>query len=57
MKQVTNLQSLGFAQERIANLLGIFPEVALCFMRGFFDVAFDPHFFSVVRFEWTLILI
>ena len=57
MNQVTNLQSLGFAQERLANLLGVFPEVALGFMRGFFDVAFDPHFFSVVRFEWTLILI
>ena len=28
--QVTNLKSLGFAWERIANLLGVFPEVVLC---------------------------
>ena len=29
MNQVTNLQSLGFTQERIGNLLGVFPEVVL----------------------------
>ena len=49
--QVTNLQSLGFTEERIVNLLGVFPEVALCDIEfhGFFDVAFDPHIFSIVR--------
>ena len=30
MNQVTNLESLGFTQERIANLLGVFSEVVLC---------------------------
>ena len=52
MNQVTNLQSVGFTQERIANLLRVFPEVVLCVIdfRGFFDVAFDPHIFSIVRF-------
>ena len=47
MNQVTNLKSLGFTRERIANLLGVFPEVVLCDIdfRGFFDVAFDPHSF------------
>ena len=48
MIQVTNLQLLGFRQEIIANLLGVFPEVALCDidLRGFFDVVFDPHIFN-----------
>ena len=52
MNQVTNLQSLGFTQERIANLLGVFPEVALFNINfcGFFDVAFDPYIFSIVCF-------
>ena len=52
MNQVTNLKSLGFTRERIANLLGVFPEVVLCDIdfRGFFDVAFDPNIFSIVRF-------
>ena len=52
MNQVANLKSLGFTRERIANLLGVFPEVVLCDIdfRGFFDVAFDPHIFSIVRF-------
>ena len=53
MKQVTNLKSLGLSTlERIANLLGVFREVALCDIdfSGFFDVAFDPHIFSIVRF-------
>ena len=52
MNQVTDLQSLRFTQERIANLLGVFPEVALFDInfRGFFDVAFDPHIFSIVSF-------
>ena len=47
MNQVANLKSLGFTRERIANLLGVFPEVVLCDIdfRGFFDVAFDPHSF------------
>ena len=30
MNQVTNLKSLGFTWERIANLLGVFPEIVLC---------------------------
>ena len=52
LNQVTNLKSLGFAWKRIANLLGVFPEVVLrdidfC---GFFDVGFDPHISSIVRF-------
>ena len=44
MNQVTNLELLGLTRERIANLLGVFPEVVLCDIdfRGFFDVAFDP---------------
>ena len=52
MKQVTNLKSLGFTRERIAELLGVFPEVVLCDIdfSGFFDVAFDPHISSIVRF-------
>ena len=52
MNQVTNLKSLGFTRERIANLLGVFPEVVLCDIdfSGFFDVAFSPHVSSVVRF-------
>ena len=52
MNQVTNLKSLRFTRERIANLLGVFPEVVLCDIdfRGFFDVAFDPHISSIVRF-------
>ena len=53
MNQVTNLPSLGFTQERIANLLGVFPEVVLCDIdfSGFFDVAFDPHIFSIVQHQ------
>ena len=52
MNQVTNLKLLGFTRERIANLLGVFPEVVLCGIdfSGFFDVAFDPYIFSIVRF-------
>ena len=52
MNQVTNLKSLRFTRERIANLLGVFPEVVLCDIdfSGFFDVAFDPHIFSIIRF-------
>ena len=52
MNQVTNLKSLGFTRERIANLLGVFPEVVLCDIdfSGFFDVAFDPHIFSIAPF-------
>ena len=52
MNQVTNLKSLGFARERRANLVGVFPDVALCDMdfRGFSDVAFDPNIFSIFRF-------
>ena len=45
LENLTNL-------ERIENLLGVFSEVALCDIdfRGFFDVAFDPHTFSIVHF-------
>ena len=52
MNQVTNLKSLGFTREWIANLLGVFPEIVLCNIdfSGFFDVAFDPHISSIVRF-------
>ena len=52
MNQVTNLKSLHFTLVRIANLLGVFPEVVLCDIdfSGFFDVAFDPHISSIVRF-------
>ena len=52
MNQVTNLQSLGFTRERIANLLGVFPEAFLCGIdfSGFFDVAFDSHISSIIRF-------
>ena len=52
MKQVTNLKSLGFTRERIAKLLGVFPEVVLCDIdfNGFFNVAFDPHISAIVRF-------
>ena len=52
MKQVTNMKSLGFTRERIAKLLGVFPEVALCDIdfNGFFDTAFDPHISSTIRF-------
>ena len=52
MNQLTNLKSLGFTRERIANLLGVFPEVVLCDIdfSGFFDVAFDPNISSIVRF-------
>ena len=51
MKQVINLKSLRFTRERIAKLLGVFPEVVLCDIdfSGFFDVAFDPHISSIVR--------
>ena len=52
MNQVTNLKSLVFTRERIADLLGVFPEAALCDIdfRGLFDVAFDPHISSIIRF-------
>ena len=52
INQVTNLKSLLFTRERIAKLLGVFPESFLCDIefRGFFDVAFDPHISSIVPF-------
>ena len=52
MKNVTNLKSLGFTRERIAKLLGVFPEVVLCDIdfSVLFDVAFDPQISSIVRF-------
>ena len=52
INQETNLKSLGFTRERIANLMGVFPEVVLCGIgiSGFFDVAFDSHISSIVRF-------
>ena len=52
MQQVTHLKLLGFTWERIAKLLGVFPDVVLgdIDFGGFFDVAFDPHISSIVRF-------
>ena len=52
MNQVANLKSLRFTRDRLAQLLEVFPEVVLCDIdfRGFFDVAFDPHISSIVRF-------
>ena len=52
LNQVTNLKSLGFTRERIANLLGVFPDVVLrdIDFSGFFDDAFDPHISLIVRF-------
>ena len=52
MNQVINLNSLGFTWKRIANLLGVFPEVFLCDIdfRAFCDVAFNPHIYSIVHF-------
>ena len=52
MNQKTNLKSLRFTRERIANLLGVFPKVVLCDIdfSGFFDVAIYPHIYSIVRF-------
>ena len=52
MDQVTNMKSLGFTRERIANLLGVFSEVILCEIdfSGSFDVAFDPHSSLIVHF-------
>ena len=52
LNQVTNLKSLGFTWGRIANLLGVFPEVVLCdiYFNGFFDDAFDSHISSIVHF-------
>ena len=49
MNQVTNLKSLSFTGETIANLPGVFPEVVFCDMdfSGFFDVVFDPHISSI----------
>ena len=52
LNQVTNLKSRSFKWKTIANLLGVFPAAVLCDIdfRGFFDVAFDPHISSIVRF-------
>ena len=52
MENVTNLKSLGFTRERIAKLLGVFPEVVLCDIdfSVLFDVTFDPQISSIVRF-------
>ena len=52
MNQVKNLKSLGFTWKRIASLLGDFPYVVLydTDFHGFFDAAFDPHIYSIVRF-------
>ena len=52
LNQVTNLKSMGITRERIANLLGISPEVALCHIdfSGFFDDTFDLHISLIVRF-------
>ena len=39
-------------EKKKANLLGAFPDLVLCGIdfHGFFDVAFDPHISSIVRF-------
>ena len=52
MNQVKNLKSLGFTWKRIANLLEVFPDVGLCeiYFQGFFDIAFDSHISSIIRF-------
>ena len=52
MNQVINLKSLGFTWKKIANLLGLFPDIVLCNIDflGFFDVAFDPRISSIVCF-------
>ena len=52
MNQLTNLKSLRFTRERIANLLEVFPEVVLCEIdfSCFFDIAFDLHISSIIRF-------
>ena len=52
MNQVKNLKSLGFIWKRIANLLGVLPDVVLCDIDfcGFCGIIFDPHISSVVRF-------
>ena len=52
MNQVTNLKSLGFTWEIVANFLRVFPEIVLCDIdfSDFFDVTFDPHISSIVRF-------
>ena len=46
--QVTNLPSLGFTQERIANLLRVFPEFVLCSMALWFlwCCFWSPYFFN-----------
>ena len=48
MKQVTNLRSLGFTQERIVKLLRVFPEVVLYDIdfSGLFDVPLWSPYFS-----------
>ena len=52
MQQVTHLKLLGFTWERIAKLLGVFPDVVLgnIDFGGFFHVAFDPHISSIDHF-------
>ena len=52
VNHVTNLKSLGFTRERIAKLMGVFPEVVLCDIgfSEFFVVAFDSLISSIVRF-------
>ena len=52
MNQVRYLKPMGFTRERIATLQGVFPEIVLCDtdFSGFFDVAFDHHISSIVRF-------
>ena len=52
MKQIINLKSPDFTQEKIAKLPGGFPEAILCDIdfSGFFNVAFDLHISSTVSF-------
>ena len=52
MNRVTNLKSPSFTWKKVANLLGVFPDVVLCVIDfcSFFDVVFDPRISSVVSF-------
>ena len=49
MKQVKNLKSLGFTRERIANLLGVFPEVVLC------DIDFNGFLFIPICIQSSVL--
>ena len=52
MNRVTNLKSPSFTRKKVANLLGVFPDVVSCIIDfcSFFDVVFDSRISSVVSF-------